>query len=230
VFAAPKKVMAFVAHPDDETIGCGGTIKKWSNAGTEVCVVFMTNGKTGVDQKRSYETVIVDQRKSEAKKAGTILGVSSLVHLDLPCQNIQNNQETFQKVIKLIRQYSPDCVITHGPNDKHRDHTATYQIVKEACWKASENIHPELGKRHYVKCALAFEVINLLPRVDFVVDTSETHQYKNLALNVYLEQSQKNVIHGINRHVDGLSMTRGYMIDKDNGEGFMILDSRPAAL
>ena len=50
-----KKLIVFASHPDDETIGCGGTIKKLSEKGCEVIVVFATSGNTGVDQSRNYE-------------------------------------------------------------------------------------------------------------------------------------------------------------------------------
>ena len=64
-----KKLIVFASHPDDETIGCGGTIKKLSQNGCEVIVVFATSGNTGIDQKRNYEKNIESLRLQEADKA-----------------------------------------------------------------------------------------------------------------------------------------------------------------
>ena len=56
-----KKLIVFASHPDDETIGCGGTIKN-SQKADEVIVVFATTGNTGVDQSRNYEKNIKSTR------------------------------------------------------------------------------------------------------------------------------------------------------------------------
>ena len=57
-----KKVLVFVAHQDDETIGCGGTIAKWSNQGAEVHVCFMTDGATGFEQGSGLQDDITSIR------------------------------------------------------------------------------------------------------------------------------------------------------------------------
>ena len=74
-----KKLIVFAAHPDDETIGCGGTIKKLSQNGCEVIVVFATTGNTGIDQSRSYEKNIKSIRLKEANSAAKILGIKKII-------------------------------------------------------------------------------------------------------------------------------------------------------
>ena len=101
------------------------------------------------------------------------------------------------------------------------------EIVKEACWKSSEDIHKELGECHKVGDLWAFEITDLLPKIDVVIDIDETIDDKIAAMEVYL--SQKNVIKGILSHILGLSRVRGYMIGKSHGEGFMRLSHTPLA-
>ena len=221
-----RNILVLAAHPDDETIGCGGSIKKWSSLGSKVNVVFMTDGATGIDQQHSVNQHNVRSiRMDEATEASLLLGINKIKSLEIECQNIQNSKDTFHKVIKEIRNFKPDLVITHYKNDKHRDHRTTSEIVKEACWKANENIHPELGRCHKIKDLWAFEITDLLPRIDIAVDTTETHKHKVRAMKVY--NSQKNVIEGILGHIDGLSKVRGYSIGKKHAEGFMRLYDVP---
>ena len=222
----PKKVLIIAAHYDDETIGAGGTIKKWTELGTEVHVLFVTSGNTGLDQSGKYNSDgIVSVRVREAEKAAKMLGISNLYHLDESCQNVKNTQELFHRIIFYIRKIKPNLVITHYNCDKHRDHNQISQIVKEACWKSREDIHKELGECHRVDDLWAYEITDLLPKIDFVVNIEDTITDKLEAMKVYL--SQKNVIKGILSHISGLSKVRGYMIGKMHGEGFMRLSQEP---
>ena len=50
MLAPPESVLVIAAHQDDETIGCGGMIRKWADLGTRVGVIFVTSGNTGIDQ------------------------------------------------------------------------------------------------------------------------------------------------------------------------------------
>ena len=97
-----KKILVILAHQDDETIGCGGSIKKWSSQGADIEVCFMTNGSTGVEQGKDSANIVED-RMLEAREAAAILGVKKLSCLGLPCQQIVNKKANFHKVIKKIR-------------------------------------------------------------------------------------------------------------------------------
>jgi hypothetical protein len=74
----------------------------------------------------------------------------------------------------------------------------------------------------------AFEITDMLPRVDIVVDVSKSYTKKMEAMEVYC--SQKNVIAGIQNHMEGLSKVRGYMVGVDYGEAFMRLSPMPMQL
>ena len=66
-----KKVLVIVAHPDDEVLGCGGTIAKHKDIGDEVTVLIMSDGVNSRDEKLQSESV--EERKLCAKKANDIL-------------------------------------------------------------------------------------------------------------------------------------------------------------
>ena len=73
----PDKVLVFAAHQDDETIGCGGTIKKWTSQGSEVHVCYMTDGSTGVEQGTDGQAIVAT-RMREAQEAASILGIKKI--------------------------------------------------------------------------------------------------------------------------------------------------------
>lgn len=213
----PKRVLVFAAHQDDETIGCGGTIKKWSDLGTEVFVCFMTDGSTGVEQGTDGSLIVLT-RMAEAEEAGKVLGVKEIHNLRLPCQKVVNKQATFHAIIELIRRVKPDLVLTHGRGCKHRDHRRTSEIVEEACWKASENTLEELGGVHTVGSVWAFEILDPHDNPDYVVDITEQYESKIKAMNVY--NSQEGILGSIYDHLDGLSKIRGYAVGVSRGESF----------
>mgnify|MGYP001220517927 CR=1 FL=1 len=225
----PKKVLVIVAHQDDETIGCSGFIKKLTDQGSLVDVVFVTSGNTGVDHSGEYNADnIVDVRNDEASRAREILGWRQTYNLGVKTQCVANTQRLFHRVIQIIRDNKPDLVITHADVDKHRDHRAISGIVREACWKAQEQIHPELGKVHKINDLWAMEILDLLPRVDYIIDITKTYESKVEALSVY--NSQLDIISGIFNHVDGMAKVRGHAIGKKYGEAFMRINLLPVEL
>lgn len=222
-----NNILIIAAHQDDETIGCGGSIKKWHLENKTINLVLFTDGSTGIDQLNLYDS-ITEVRNKELDTVKSILGINKVVTLNEKCQSIENSQSTFHKIIKLIREYKPDLIITHSNIDKHRDHRTINEIVIEACWKAQENIHPELGKQHKIKDLWAFEVTDLLPQVDYVVDITDTYHYKIKAMDTY--NSQHNIMKGINNHLKGMALCRGYMIEKMYGEAFARISKQPVIL
>ena len=214
-----RKVLLFVAHHDDETIGAGATIKKLTTAGVKVQVVFATDGSTGVDHTKDFENKIVSTRISESKKVAKILGIKRTHNWGEKCQELKYSSRLLHEAIKIIRRERPDLIITHTLEEKHSDHQELSKIVTQAAWKSSEDILPDLGPPFRVNHVWGFEVVDVLSKVDFTVDVSRHFQYKIAAMNVY--ESQHNVVSGINRFMEGLAKVRGFDIGKKFGESFV---------
>ena len=220
-----KKLIVFASHPDDETIGCGGTIKKLSEKGCEVIVVFATSGNTVVDQSRNYEKNIRATRLKEANEAAKILGINKIISWKNNTQELQYNLKLLHDAIKLIRKEKPDLIITHSNIDKHTDHVALHKIITQACWKAGENLLPSLGKIHKVNDLWAFEVVDILSNVDYIVDISDQFKSKIKAINAY--NSQHEIISGIRNFIEGISLVRGYEIGAKHAEAFKNISLQP---
>lgn len=122
-------IIAFGAHPDDIELGCGGTLAKHVALGHTVGMVDLTRGEIG-----SRGTVL--ERDAEAVKAAQILGASFRLNLDLPDGRLENNLESQQRIIEVVRRHRPRIVLCNAPKDRHPDHGVASSMVVEACFRA----------------------------------------------------------------------------------------------
>ncbi len=221
------KILVIVAHQDDETIGCGGSLKKWSSLGADIEVCYMTDGATGVKQGTDGSNMF-SKRMLEANEACKLLGVNRISTLSIPCQQISNKKINFHKVICKIREAKPDLIITHSDLCKHRDHKRTHDLVKEAAWKSSEDILQELGPIHTTSYVWCCEILDPLDRVDFCVDITNTYEQKLLAMNCY--STQLGILNNIISYLDGITRVRGYAITVDRAEAFKAIGNKPIKL
>ncbi|KYC43873.1 GlcNAc-PI de-N-acetylase [Scytonema hofmannii PCC 7110] len=142
-----KSALVFSPHQDDETFGCGGAIALKRECGIPVAVVFLTDGQGSHGSDSPIKHEIVQIRKQEALKALDILGVdASKIHfLDKPDGTLPDLQpgqrsETVEQIVQLIKLYSPEEVYVPHRKDCHKDHEATYELVKEAIAKAGVKV------------------------------------------------------------------------------------------
>lgn len=202
----PKpNILVFAAHPDDDIIGCGGSLAKFSGR-SNVTVAYMTSGDAG---SRTYpKEELARIRETEAKEAATVLGVEDLVFLRNPDGYLQANQDNMVRAINLIRSKKPDIIYTHAANDAHSDHRTTNQIVAQAVFRAAGPWFQETeGEPWTTDTVLAFEVWTPLQSVHYVEDISETVDKKLRALREHKSQisdiEYDQWVEGLNRYRGG---------------------------
>ncbi len=122
-------ILAFGAHPDDVEISVGGTLISEVRQGKKVGLIDLTRGEMGTRGT-------VEIRNQEAEEARKIIGAAVRENLDMPDAFLETNAENLEKVIRVIRKYQPDIVITNAPSDRHPDHGHAASLVVEACFKA----------------------------------------------------------------------------------------------
>jgi LmbE family N-acetylglucosaminyl deacetylase len=125
------RLLAIGAHPDDCEIKVGGLAALYRQAGHEVCFVSVTNGQSG--HQSMYGEQLAAIRCEEAQASGRVIGVQYEV-LDHPDGYLQPTPEIRSEIIRIIRRYEPDLVVTHRPNDYHPDHRYTSQLVCDAAY------------------------------------------------------------------------------------------------
>lgn len=124
-------VIVIGAHPDDPDGDAGGTAIKFSEMGHNVLFVSLTNGDAGHHEKGGGALARI--RRAEAQEAGKRFGVKYIV-LDNHDGELMPTLENRKDVIRLIRQWNADVVISHRPNDYHPDHRNTSILVQDAAY------------------------------------------------------------------------------------------------
>src|SRR5689334_6981560 len=113
-FTSYHSVLAIAAHPDDIELGCSGTLMMEKATGKKVYVVDLTRGEL---RTRGTE----ETRKQEAEDALQMMGLDGRENLGLPDGFFLNNKENRLAVIRMIRKYKPEIILTNAPSDRHPD-------------------------------------------------------------------------------------------------------------
>jgi len=125
------KILAIGAHQDDNEFRVGGMAHKWVQAGHEVRFLNLCNGCGGHHIMTPEETTA--RRAKESAKVAEFLGIEYDVW-DIDDCTIVADLPTRERLIRYIRSYSPDLIITHRTNDYHADHRAAGQLVQDASY------------------------------------------------------------------------------------------------
>ncbi len=128
--AAPLKIMVIGAHPDDAEKS-GGTMALFTSQGHQVRLVALTNGNAGHQEMGGGP--LAQRRIKESNCAAAVIGADYVV-LDNDDGQLMPTLENREKVIRLIREFDADIVITHRPNDYHPDHRNTGLLVRDAAY------------------------------------------------------------------------------------------------
>jgi N-acetylglucosamine malate deacetylase 1 len=123
------KIMVFGAHPDDCDIRTGGIALKHAALGNRVRFVSVTNGDAGHHEIGGVE--LARRRREETQAVAAIAGIEYDV-FDIHDGELEPTLENRKKIIRAIRQFAPDLVLTHRPNDYHPDHRYTSILVQDA--------------------------------------------------------------------------------------------------
>jgi LmbE family N-acetylglucosaminyl deacetylase len=220
-----SSVLILAAHPDDEVLGCGGTIAKLADNGALVHVAFLADGVFSRKDNTGNQLDELATRRAAAKKACDILGVKSISFGDIP----DNRMDTVallditKSVEELISEHRPEVIYTHHAGDVNIDHRRTHEAVVTAC-------RPQLG--HPVKTLLSFEVPSStewqLPgsapifAPNWFVDISKTLDRKLAALDAYMFELRDWPHPRSRQGVEHLARWRGATVGVDAAEAFML--------
>ena len=154
----PMKLMAILAHPDDESLGFGGTLIQYAEQGVETHLICATRGERGRyfdNTNRPSLEEVGRVREQELKDAAAVLGLHSVAHLDYLDGDLDQAPvtEAIERIVRQIRTIKPQVVMTFPADGAygHPDHIAISQLAGAACLAAADSsFSPQLGEPHAV--------------------------------------------------------------------------------
>jgi N-acetylglucosamine malate deacetylase 1 len=197
------KTIVFAAHPDDEIIGCGGSLAKYANK-NETTIVYLTSGDAGSLTYTKNE--LSEIRENEAKKAASILGINDLIFLRNSDGFLQFNKENLIKMTSIIREKKPTIMYTHSSKDMHPDHKTTNELTKQALFMAgSPGFQETNGKPWIPNIIYTYEIMTPFQTPQYFEDIT---QFMNLKLEALKQHESQKMLH-CEDWVEGLNKYRG---------------------
>jgi len=188
-------IVVIAPHPDDEAIGCGGTICLHVGRGDRVVAIFLTSGELGLKHLPREEAWRVRER--EAAAAAKVMGLAALTFLRQPDWFVGDELETAATVLRpILEREEPRFVYLPHANEWHPDHRAALSIVYAAL-RDSASVAPILR---------TYEVWTPLSEYDHVEDITAVMARKLRAIRCY--RSQRGEF-AYDRAVLGLNQYRG---------------------
>ena len=225
---AMNRVLVVAAHPDDEVLGCGGTIASHAEAGDQVQVLIVAEGSTSRQEQR-------DRRQAgdelfalgkAAQTAGSILGAEGVELLDFPDNRLDSldRLDLVKRIEERIGHHQPQVVYVHHAGDVNVDHRRLHEAVVTAC-------RPTPGQP--VRRLLSFEVASSSEwqppgsapafQPNWFVDISEQWLRKRDALQAYASEMRPWPHSRSLEALEHLACWRGAQVGVEAAEAFCLL-------
>ena len=126
------KIIVIAPHPDDEVLGCGGTIARHCSEGDDVIVIIATNASIGAPEL--YNEADVSSVRNEAVNAHKLLGVTETIFLDFPAPALNSfpGYKISKTLSGIFEKHKPSFLYLPHPGDLHQDHNSIYRAALEA--------------------------------------------------------------------------------------------------
>jgi LmbE family N-acetylglucosaminyl deacetylase len=198
----PAHVMVVTPHPDDAEFGVAGTVARWTAEGKDVIYVVCTNGDKGTSDPNMKPHELAKIREQEQLAAAKLLRVREVIFLRHPDQTLEDTPEFRKEIVRLIRMYKPETVVTADPYRRymwHRDHRITGQVTLDAIFPYARDLlsYPDLLEEglqpHKVKEVLLWGA----PEPNYRTDITTTFVTKVAALRCHKSQISDNPSTGL---------------------------------
>ena len=216
-----RRALVIAPHPDDEVLGCGGTIARLVGAGAAVDVAIITRGRAP-----RFAEEMTERIRAEAREAHAVLGVTRSTFLDLPAAELDtvSHAETNRSLATLIDEVRPDTVFLPFAGDIHLDH----QLIFHSAMVATRPNRPDYPRR-----LLAYETLSetnwhapyLTPAFapNWFVDISATLGTKLDAMRRYASQLKDFPDERSLEALIALAKLRGASVRCEAAEAFVLL-------
>lgn len=216
-----EKILVIATHPDDEVLGCGGTIARHVRSGDEIFLCIVTRGFPP-----DWDEAVDDEIKRQVSRVSEILRIKQVRFLDLPAAKLDTipQKELNEHISKYVEEVQPQTVYIPHRGDIHKDH----QLIFDA---TMVSVRPQ--PRVTIKRVLCYEVLSEtewaapFPENAFIpnvyVDISATLEIKLKAMSEYKTQLREFPHPRSSEAVSALAKVRGATIGVEAAEAFALI-------
>ncbi|MBO6284539.1 MAG: PIG-L family deacetylase [Pseudobutyrivibrio sp.] len=221
------KVLVVAAHPDDEVLGCGGTILRHVANGDKVHIMIMAEGLTSRDNQRDVglRQGELSELHKNAHKVSDFLGAEELKILDFPDNRMDSVEllDVVKQIEAEVDDFCPDIVYTHHAGDVNVDHLITHKAVVTACRPLPGNTVKEL---YFFETLSSTEwqipTSGKIFMPQMYININEYLDKKIEALHLYESEMRKYPHSRSYEAVKILSKLRGFSVGMEYAEAFMV--------
>lgn len=220
MIAGCKRALVVAPHPDDEVLGCGGTIARLTEAGSEVHVVIVTRGTSP-----PFGAAMVEQGRQEAREAHQLLKVAATHFLDFPAAALDRvpHAELNSALAQIVDQHAPDTLLVPFVGDIHLDHQLVFQSVMIAVRPRARRVpavyaYETLSETNW---SAPYLTPSFLPNV--YVDISDVLERKLQAMACFTSQLRAFPNERSLEALRALALHRGATVFRDAAEAFVLV-------
>ncbi len=218
-----KRILVVAAHPDDEILGCGGTLARFRDEGNKIQSIFFTNGVSSRDKKETKKAIKI--RKKNALSVAKKLKSNKPIFFDYPDNQLDTIPllKIIKKIEKVLKIFKPNIIFTHFDKDLNIDH----QIVSKAVTTATR---PLSGSK--LEMILFFEILSSTEWTyqnnknsftpNYFINVEKFISKKKDLLKIYREELREWPHSRSLRGIEILSNYRGMMSGTSNAEAFIL--------
>jgi len=217
------KVLFVAAHPDDETLGCGGTILRHKAAGDFISWLIISN----IDTSNGWKQEVVETRQQEIETVAGMYGFNKMFKLDFPTTRLDTLPmcDVIKSVSQVLNDITPEIIYVPNRSDVHTDHQITFQAV----YSCTKNFRLPSVKRMLMYETLSetdflapFQEAAFVPNV--FVDVSSYFAKKLEIMQQYPSELMKSPLPRSLTTLDALGRYRGSRIGVQYAEAFMLIE------
>ena len=218
-----NKILFVSAHPDDETLGSGGTILKHKDNGDEIYWMITTN----ISVKNEWDKEVVSKRQDEIELVSKAYGFKKLYKLDYTTTKLDTIpiSELINSISKVMNEVKPHTVYLPNRSDVHTDH----QIAFKAIWSCTKNF-----RCPFIKKILMYETLSetefspALSETFFIpnvfADISDYFEKKLVIMKIFGSEVMEKYLPRSLSSIEALARFRGSRINVKYAEAFVLIE------
>jgi LmbE family N-acetylglucosaminyl deacetylase len=219
-----RRIVAIAPHPDDETLGCGGTLLQHAAEGDEIFWIIVT----GMGAESGYSEQTIHQRATELSRVSSAYGFSETVHLNLPTSRLDTipRADVVGALASSLRHIQPHVVYVPHPHDVHSDHGIVFQASATCLkWFRLSQIEEILAYETLSETEFGLDV-NVRPfSPNVFVDISSWLDRKLEIMKIYASEMGDFPFPRSEQAIQAQATLRGATMGCRAAEGFVLLRS-----